>query len=68
MRDEPVMICGSCGCGFLRNPGSKVHPFPVWWTSTVDSGGTCGGPIVLRNRHAQIIKLEAENVENDPRS
>ena len=65
MRDEPVMICGSCGVGFLRNPASKVHPTPVWFTSSEDSGGTCGGPIVLRNRHAQIIKLDQEATQND---
>lgn len=52
------MICGSCGVGFLVNPGSKVHPVPVWFTSWADSGGTCGGEIHLRDRQTQIDKLD----------
>jgi hypothetical protein len=75
LRDEPIMICATCGVGFLRNPGSKVHPTPVWFVGFEKggptSGGTCGGEIRMRDRRTQIHYLdltEAENDQNDPGS
>lgn len=68
MRDEPVIICAHCGVGFLRNPGSKIHPYPVWAVSIHDGGPTsgdaCGGPLVMRNRRAEIIKLDLQEDKN----
>lgn len=65
MRDEPVMICNTCGRGFLVNPGSKIDPVPVWFTGDAASGGTCGGEIVMRNRRALITKFEKWEAKDD---
>ena len=63
-RVEPVMVCDSCGRGFLRNPGSKIDPVPVWFTTDADSGGTCGGRIRMLNRYAQILRLDQQEDQN----
>lgn len=61
IRDEPVMVCETCGCGFLVNPGSKIHPTPAWFTSFSEADGACLGRILMKSRRflaQQIINKE----------
>lgn len=58
-RDEPVMVCDGCGCGFLRMPRGGIHVHPVWgWTETIKADGMCLGTVVTANRQIQIRNLD----------
>ena len=71
MRDDPVMVCELCGCGFLVNPGSKIHPTPIWFTSFSEAPGACLGNIRMAYRSTLIRNLdlwEISNVKDHPSS
>lgn len=64
--EEPVFVCAGCGAGFLRHPGSKMHPHPVWFTSFSESDGPCLGKVTLAYRSQLIRNLDAaENSRKD---
>jgi hypothetical protein len=66
MRDDPVFVCAGCGRGFIRHPGCKLDPVPVWFTSTAQSEGPCLGNITLAYRSSLIRNLDhAESIRKD---
>lgn len=64
MRDEPVMICELCGRGFLRSPGCKIDPTPIWATSFSQSDGACLGNIRMAARSTVIRNLDNWELTN----
>lgn len=69
-RDEPVFVCAGCGRGFVRHPGAKIDPFPIWSVGVHDgdprSEGPCLGTVTLAYRSQLIRNLdEHENSRKD---
>lgn len=68
-REEPVFVCAGCGRGFVRHPGCKIDPFPVWSVGTEEgdprSDGPCLGAVTLTYRSTQIRNLENANRTDD---
>lgn len=61
----PVLICTSCGRGFLVMPRGSVDIDPVWRVvSTGQEGGVCGGEIRAVDRI--FANQVADNYQEDP--
>jgi hypothetical protein len=70
MRQDPVFVCAGCGRGFVRHPGCKIDPFPVWSVGIKEtdprSDGPCLGAVTATYRSILIRNLDdAENSRKD---
>lgn len=48
--NQPVIICTSCGKGFLVRPREGVDLDPVWRVNKGPEAGVCGGEIRIVER------------------
>lgn len=68
-REEPVFVCASCGRGFVRHPGCKLDPVPVWFFMNAgpdsESGAACLGTVTLAYRSQLIRNLDDAHRNQD---
>jgi hypothetical protein len=60
----PVMVCELCGRGFIKHPGTKYDPVPVYFGSFFQSDGPCAGKILMLDRQSLIRRWD--HAENRP--
>lgn len=64
--DAPVFVCASCGRGFVRHPGSKFDPVPVWFVGAAggpQSEGPCLGVVTMAYRSQLIRNLDNAEID-----
>lgn len=61
LEGTPVMICSSCGKGFIVAPRGMLDPDPVWHiASTNERGKFCGGTVKMISKEAACLRLKKD--------